>query len=132
LTELKYGTGDIYAYLSQQISIIRGFSERQLNEEFIKAKIYQNSSEAKKVLQILENHSFCRGRLEFVFYCLDITDRMSDVELFKKLKKLKKLKTVIFTHLTNYELSNEFKRAMFTITDFIAHGVTILRKISIV
>lgn len=112
LNDLVNGTSDIYTFLlEQQGSIVSGFSAEQMREELQKAKIYKNSPEAKNILQKLENRNFCRGKLQFIFYCLDITDRVSDIE------RLKKLKTIIFNNLKNENLSNEFKRCMFTITD---------------
>jgi hypothetical protein len=113
LVELNGGTTDIYAYLFEQPdSILGGFSQNQMREEMQKAKIYKNSPEAKKILQELENHRFCRGKLEFILYCLEITDSVADIE------KLKKLQTVIFANFKEDNLSNKFKRAMFTIDDF--------------
>ncbi|MDR3114010.1 MAG: DUF262 domain-containing protein [Treponema sp.] len=85
MSQFNDRTADIYACLFEQPDgISGGFSQNQMREEIQKAKIYKNSPEAKKILQELENHRFCKGRLEFILYCLEITDSVSDIEKLKK------------------------------------------------
>jgi hypothetical protein len=109
LDELKQYSGNIYANLDL-IDSSSGFAGRQMKEEIQKAKIYKNSFAAKSIIQEIENCNFCRGRVEFVLSCLEINDKVNDITM------LNKIKNVLYEHLNDDDISNDFRKALLTIT----------------
>jgi hypothetical protein len=110
LDEMAKGSGDIYDYLAG-IPAANGFSHEQMKEEFQKAIIYQNTPGAKPIIQAIEECNFCRGRVSFVFRCLGINDSVPDID------KLEKMKEIALVHLSDSDISNDFRRALLTIDD---------------
>ncbi|MDR2835579.1 MAG: DUF262 domain-containing protein [Bacteroidales bacterium] len=119
LDEIETGSKDIYKFLVDK-KIKSGFAKEQMQEEIKKAKIYQNTPLAKPIIQSLENCNFCCGNMQFVFYCFDITDTVDDTSGFSKLKD------IFYKYLNCEDISNDFRRALFTIgdTEFYYHRST--------
>jgi hypothetical protein len=108
--EIAEKSGDIYGRLATETDIT-GFANEQMKEEIQKAKIYQNSPDAKPIIQGIEEYNFCRGRVSFILNCLDIADSVPDPT------RLKKMQTVVSDYLNNADISNDFRRALLTISD---------------
>ncbi|GHU51888.1 hypothetical protein FACS1894200_12360 [Spirochaetia bacterium] len=113
LDELAPSSNDIYAFLfgKTEKRIASNFAKEQMQDELQKAQIYHNAPMSKPILQTLENCNFCYGNMQFVFWCLDSTDTVSDIGLLSKLKK------VFYEHLNDWDISDDFRRALFTIRD---------------
>jgi DNA-binding PadR family transcriptional regulator len=111
LDEFALKSGSIYSHLNTLETANTGFSLEQMKEEIEKAKIYTKSPEAKQLIQEIENCNFCRGRVGFVFECLDITNSVPDVA------RLEKMKDILFEHLNENDISNDFRRALLTVAD---------------
>jgi hypothetical protein len=125
--ELAPGSKDIYDFLLDK-TIKSGFAKEQIQDELQKAKVYNNSPEAKTTIQSLENCNFCCGNMQFAFYCLDIIDTVNNIEM------LSKLKDVFYKYLNTQDISGDFRRhcLLLAIPTFtiIGRGVFILKKIS--
>jgi hypothetical protein len=110
MDEFALKSGCIYTYLATATATT-GFASEQLKEEIQKAKIYANTPEAKPIFQEIENCNFCRGHIGVVLDCLDINNSVPDIDC------LKKMKNILFEHLNDNDISNEFRRALMTVGD---------------
>jgi hypothetical protein len=106
LDEFAQSSGNIYLHLISATTA-SGFASEQIREEIRKARIYQSSPGTQAIIQEMENCNFCRGRVSFVFECLDVKDSVSNTN------HLKRMKDVLFEHLNQDDISDDFRRAMF-------------------
>ena len=106
ITEFAKASSDIYSHLVSAKSA-GGFALEQIKEEIQKAKIYKASPNAAAIIRKMENCNFCRGRIGFLLNCLDINDVVLDIS------HLEKMCGVIYEHLNDDNISDDFRRAMF-------------------
>lgn len=112
VNELAEYCEDIYQNLSQIISIKSQFAKDQVEEERVKAKLIINNPQYKCEIFEAEDNELLRGKIEFIFYCIDYNKEIQflNIELFTKVKDT-------FKNYFNSEdgLNNELRRAMLTI-----------------
>jgi len=109
LNELMPACENIYSLVSN-CNIKSKFAEGQVKEEIVKSEIINNINQ--NVLFKTEDTNFCKGRISFVLYCVDFEKG----NIFDHLK-LEKIQSVIEKHLSNDDITNEFRRLLFTIED---------------
>ncbi|MDP9076098.1 MAG: DUF262 domain-containing protein [Bacteroidota bacterium] len=112
VNELSAGCPDIYAYLASN-KVKSDFADNQVKEELRKAKLINQFGLSNKVFHAMEDTNFCRGRIMFGLYCMDLHQSDAsgvDVEVVNAYTK------AFNTYLAN-EVSNVFRRALLTIGD---------------
>jgi hypothetical protein len=113
IQELSAGCSNIYEYLSTN-KVTAGHAREQIKEEIEKAKIIVAQPDAKKVVHDTEDTNFCKGKIDFALYCSDYDIENPNPSVFDK-DKLEKICKVINDHLSKEDVSNDFRRAFFTI-----------------
>jgi hypothetical protein len=113
INELSNGCFNIYDYLSIN-KIQSNFASEQIKEEIEKAKIIIVNQSNKQVIHETEDTNFCRGKIDFALYCIDYDN--TNVSTFV-VSKLERIKNVFVNYLNNNDVSNDFRRALFTIRD---------------
>lgn len=114
ISELSNGCLDIYSHLSTIGNLKSTFAKEQIEEEKLKAKLIVNKEERRNIIFEIEDSDLLRGRLEFIFYCMDYEGDISkfDDDLFSKIR------TVFNTYFKKEkEISNDIRRALLTIED---------------
>lgn len=107
--ELSNGSSNIYEYLSTA-KVFSNFAAPQIREEILKAQIILSSKDNKQVIFDTEDTNFCEGKIEFALFCIDCQNASQfDAD------KLFKIKNVIHSHLSERDITNEFRRALLTI-----------------
>lgn len=112
VNELSKGSINIYEYLVHN-KIESSFASSQTSEEKIKASI-KNFDENKKIIFLTEDTNFCKGRITFALDCIDFNK--NNLESFSY-EKLEKIQEVIEIHLNGNDVSNDFRRGLFTVGD---------------
>ena len=112
INELSKGLANIYEYLAAN-KIDSRFALNQVAEEKIKASI-KNFDTDKAVIFLTEDTNFCKGRITFALDCIGFDK--SDPESFS-VEKIQKIQRVIENQLSGTDISNDFRRALFTIDD---------------
>lgn len=112
IKELSNGAANIYEYLAQN-KIESGFASNQTSEEKVKASI-KNFNVHKNLLFLTEDTNFCKGQISFVLECIEFDK--NNIESFSY-EKLEKIQKVIEIYLSENDISNDFRRALFTIDD---------------
>jgi hypothetical protein len=116
INELAKGSADIYDYLSKN-KIQSGFANEQVKEEIEKAKIIVANPNTKQIIHNTEDTNFCKGKIDFALYCIDYDiDKSPDAANFDAVK-LETIKNVLTDHLNDSDVTNDFRRALFTIGD---------------
>lgn len=110
--ELSNGVANIYEYLVQN-KITSVFASSQTSEEKLKASI-KNFKDNCNIIFLTEDTNFCKGRITFALDCIEFDK--SNSESFSS-SKLEKVQTVIKNHLNGNDISNDFRRGLFTISD---------------
>jgi len=115
VNELSKGCKDIYAYLAAN-EVSSGYAKEQVKEEVEKAKIITaNPLKNKQIIHKTEDTNFCKGKINFALYCADYDiDKNPDVTSFDPVK-LEKINKVLNEHLSKDNVTNDFRRAFFTI-----------------
>jgi len=105
----------IYDFLSTlDISTVSNAKE-QVKEEIEKAKLIVANREAnKQIIHNTEDTNFCKGKIDFAFYCIDYDN--TNISTFA-VSELEKVKNVFANYLNTDDVSNDFRRALFTIQD---------------
>lgn len=112
IKELSQGCKDIYLYLSTA-SIDSKFAQTQQTEEVMKAKIIIKDSSNKSFIHKAEDTNFFQGRISFALYCINCVDENT----FHK-TKLRAIEKVVLEYLdSNFDIPNDFRRALLTIRD---------------
>jgi hypothetical protein len=112
--ELSSGCSDIYAYLANN-KVSAGHAKEQVKEEIEKAKIIVENQDNKQVIQKTEDTNFCKGKIDFALYCIDYDiENNPVVSIFDK-DKLEKIHNVLEQYLLGEDVTNDFRRAFFTI-----------------
>ncbi len=113
ISELSIGCEDIYEYLSNLKSLKSTFAKEQIEEEKFKAKLIVNNQSLKKSIFELEDTDLLRGRIDFIFYCLDINKKSESIDL----KLLDEIKDAFIKNLSSdSNLTNDLRRALLTIS----------------
>ena len=114
IQELSGGCSDIYTYLANN-KVSAGHAKEQVKEEIEKAKIIVENPDNKQIIQKTEDTNFCRGKIDFALYCIDYDiDNNPEVSSFDK-DKLEKIYNVLNKYLSDEDVTNDFRRAFFTI-----------------
>lgn len=118
ISEISVGSNNIYEYLANPSNKINSsFSRTQVEEERVKAHLILSDNSRENTILKLESTDILRGRLEFIFYCIDfnpnfdlITDNSFDDEKFEMVSK-------IFIENLGDEscLNNNLRRALLTV-----------------
>lgn len=112
IKELSTGCENIYKHLNE-VPIKSDFASNQVKEEILKAKIIIKQPDSKSVIHKTEDTNFCKGKIRFPLYCADYENTDS---VFNA-KSLLNIQKVISEHLNNSDISNNFRRGLFTIKD---------------
>lgn len=112
INELAEFCSDIYEHLSTIGALKSQFAKDQIEEEKTKAKLIIKYPEYKELFFEAEDNELMRGRIEFLFYCMDYNKILEefDAQMFSDLKN-------VMNNFFNSEdsLNNDFRRAMLTI-----------------
>jgi hypothetical protein len=112
--ELSDGCQDIYTYLVNK-GVSSRYAKEQVKEEVEKAKIIKANIKNKKIILKTEDTNFCKGKIDFALYCIDYDiDKKHNVSSFDP-DKLEKIYNVLNEHLSEEDVTNDFRRAFFTI-----------------
>ncbi len=110
INEIANGCNHIYQYLSSN-SIASGFASIQIAEEVLKSKIILTGN--KDVIFSTEDTSFCKGKISFAFYCTDFVNADDNFNATALLD----IQKVISVYLSGSDISNDFRRGLFTVKD---------------
>lgn len=113
IQELTNGCSNIYDYISTN-EVTARHARTQIKEEIEKAKIIVAQPQTKQVIHNTEDTSFCKGRIDFALYCADYD--IDSPTVFDSVK-LESIRKVFEEHLSGQDISNDFRRALFTIQD---------------
>ncbi len=115
IRELSTGCADIYSFLDEH-SFRSGFASKQLREEVVKARLIIEDPEAITVIHQTEDSEFCKGRIEFPLFCVDV-DLDKEHQKALDVDQLEQIYRVIQNNFQTLDqtLSDEFKRAFLTI-----------------
>ena len=111
---LADGCDDIYSFFSNQ-KTTSNFQKDQMNEEILKAKKIIENSQLREIIWKFEDLILFRGRISFVFYCVN---NMPNLESSSELEKLELLyKDVFYPYFFDEDSFDHvlFNRAMLTI-----------------
>lgn len=111
--ELSNGCSDIYTYLADN-RVSAGHAREQVKEEIEKAKIIVENLDNKQIIHEIEDTNFCKGKIDFALYCIDYQN--INISTFV-VSELEKVKNVFVNYLNNDDVSDDFRRALFTIQD---------------
>jgi hypothetical protein len=111
--ELSTGVLNIYEYLANN-DVKSGFASIQISEEKLKAEIICLKNDFKEVLFKTEDTNFCKGRITFTLDCIELDK--NNLESFSA-EKLNNIQKVIENQLSGSDITNDFRRGLFTIDD---------------
>ena len=115
VNELSKFNSDIYTNFANDNKIDSKFAEKQVKQEIEKAKIIIANPDAKQTIHKTEDTNFCKGEIEFALYCVDYDiDKNPNTQEFN-MEKLNAIKNAIGKYLSENDVSNDFRRAFFTI-----------------
>lgn len=112
INELSVFCSDIYLNLSTITSLKSQFAKEQIEEEKTKAKLIIQYPNYSKTIFSAEDNELLRGRIEFLFYCMDYDRNPEnfDFQLFSTLT------SVMNTHFNSEDnLNNDLRRALLSI-----------------
>lgn len=112
INELSDYCSDIYINLSTITSLKSQFAKEQIEEEKIKAKLILQNSNYKETIFSAEDNELLRGRIDFLFYCMDY-DKNPETFNFELFKNLTNVMNAYFNSENN--LNNDLRRALLTI-----------------
>ncbi|MCU0436005.1 MAG: DUF262 domain-containing protein [Bacteroidia bacterium] len=112
INELSEFCSDIYYHLSKIGSLKSQFAKEQIEEEKTKAKLIINYPNYRNQIFIAEDNELLRGRIEFLFYCMDY-DKNPETFDFPMFTSL----TSVMNDYFNSEdsLNNNLRRALLSI-----------------
>lgn len=112
ISEISEGCGYIYKYLAQN-HIQSSFASNQVKEEVLKSKIILDSLNNRDVIFSTEDTNFCKGKIKFPLYCIDFANSQDNFDA----KDLSNIQIVVNKYLSGADISNDFRRVLFTIKD---------------
>jgi hypothetical protein len=107
-------SNDIYSFLSKENPDTYTVAKEQIREEIEKAKIIKMNQEHKQIIHELEDTKFCKGKIDFALHCIDYDS--ANILTFDT-DKLKQIKKIFMQYMDCDDLSDDFRRALFTIGD---------------
>lgn len=110
--ELAEGAEDVYGFLAVK-KIVSTFASPQVGEEVQKARIIKQDWQHRELIHSVEDTNFCKGRIGFALYCIDYNDDPARFDA----GRLGQVRDVIHEHLGAGDITNDFRRALFTIGD---------------
>lgn len=116
IKELSNGCSNIYDYLSTH-KVESPRAKEQVKQEIEKAKIIVGNSSAKIAIQDIEDTNFSKGEIEFVLYCVGYDIEKDQNPHDFNVDEFKNFKNIITEHLNDNDVTNDFRRAFFTIKD---------------
>lgn len=115
VSDLSVGSNNIYQFLSNKSNKINSnFSKSQVEEERIKASLILEDSNREKTIHHLEDTDTLRGRLQFIFYCIDFQSSFTD-SIFNSFDnyKFEIISNAFMQNLSNEKcLTNNLRRAL--------------------
>ncbi len=113
ISDLSQGSLDIYAFLSDYSKSINSrFSESQIKEERAKAYLISNNSARKEAIHKLEDTDTLRGRLDFIFDCIEYDPDFNNFDD----ENFNDISTIFLKYLGEKTcLNNDLRRALLTI-----------------
>ncbi|HLO70065.1 MAG TPA: DUF262 domain-containing protein [Flavipsychrobacter sp.] len=112
INELSEGCDDIYTYFSKNPTLKSQFAKEQIEEEKVKAQLIITYPEIKEKIFQIEDHDLLRGKISFIFYCMDYNYDVTSFDLMK----FKSISNVLIKYFSNENnLNNDLRRALFTI-----------------
>lgn len=114
IRELSEGANAIYTYLTTNHQVTSRHAADQVKEEREKAKLISQTPTAKKVIHDTEDTNFCEGKIEFALHCIDYDN--TNISTFSEVR-LERVRGVFSEHFNEQDLSNDCRRALFTIGD---------------
>lgn len=112
INELSEFCDDIYKNLSSIGALKSQFAKEQVEEEKNKAKIITTKPEYKKYIFEAEDNELLRGRIDFIFYCLNY-DKNPDNFNIEDFNAYKDVLNKYFN--SENSLTNDLRRALLTI-----------------
>ena len=112
IKELSSGCTDIYDFLNTH-SIESRFASDQVSEEILKSSIITKDEKNKEAIFLTEDTNFFKGKILFGLYCIGIGFENRNDEFNES--ELRSLCKVVSDHLSDNDISNEFRRALLTI-----------------
>lgn len=112
VNELAEGCENIYEYLSSGIILKSQYAREQIEEEKQKAKLITYDLDIKKVIFETEDNDLLRGKIDFIFYCINYDFNIVNFD---------KNKFIVISNVFNdyfkneIEISNDLRRALLTI-----------------
>lgn len=110
--ELSIGSHKVYDYLADN-KIRSNFAQKQVSEECWKAELIRKLDLSSNVFHSMEDTNFCRGRIMFGLYCMD----MHESETNHNLEDLDAITTIFNKYLSGNDVSNAFRRALLSMED---------------
>ena len=108
IDQIKSECQDIYMYLAESPEIESGVAKKQVAEEKDKAKLIVKSDENKSSIHAAEDTKFCKGKIEFLLYCIEFQKEGNSFNH----KELSEFTKVVKDHLSGDRLKHEFTRAL--------------------
>lgn len=107
VNELVPGCGNIYSHLAT-VTINSNFASEQMIEEVSKARLIAKDPALKSGIFACEDLSFFEGRIAFALQCASSPGTLTP-------ESLSAIWKVVSMHLSEKDISNDFRRAMLTI-----------------
>jgi hypothetical protein len=111
ISELAEGCNNIYDYLATSPSIKSTFAKEQIEEERIKAQLIRSEPNLKPLIWKLEDNELLRGRIEFVFYCIDFEKESGSINR----GLMARVQDVFERYFNSETVPIDLRRAMLTI-----------------
>lgn len=113
ISDLSKGSSNIYVFLANYTNLIASrFSDSQIQEERAKARLILEDSTRKRSIHRLEDTDTLRGRLGFIFDCIEYA---SDFNNFDD-EKFYDISEIFLRYLSERScLTNDLRRALLTI-----------------
>lgn len=109
ISELSEGCANIYNFLSIPDNIKSTFAKEQIEEERLKAKLIIRNQQIKSILYELEDTDLLRGRISFIFYCINYTKELDQIDI----NLLEEIKDIFIENLSSEtKLHNDLRRAL--------------------
>lgn len=113
ISELAQGCSNIYQYLSNSPNIKSTSAKEQIEEEKLKANLIIDKPSRKEIIHSLEDTDLLRGKISFIFYCLDFNGIISNFNDEQFLQ----IRDAFINNLgVENNLNNNLRRALLTIS----------------
>jgi hypothetical protein len=116
VTELSGHSNDIYAYFADSATkLVSATAKDQIKEEIEKSKIFFANPNAKKIIHKTEDTNFCKGKIDFVLYCVDYDVANNPQPKEFNVENFEKMYNIITVHFDTDNEPELFRRAFLTI-----------------